>query len=196
MQQLTEGDYYEHSLDWSPTSDEILFVSNRGPDPDRFFNYDLFAVKVADKKVRRLTDTKNAEYRPRWSPDGKQIAYQGTKRPLTSSETTMEDTHIWVMDASGQNRHEIGGELDNRQGAPEWAPRRRCRLLHGAGSRQHRALQAAGRRRQAGGARARRGLGRLLVGRGQRQSELRLLVATRPAELYVKEGGAAGLGKP
>jgi Tol biopolymer transport system component len=101
VQQVTDGTYYEHSLDWSPTGDEILFVSNRGPDPDRFFNYDIFTVKVADKSVRRVTDTKNAEYRPRWSPDGKQIAYQGTTRSLTSSETTMEDTHIWVMDRIG-----------------------------------------------------------------------------------------------
>jgi dipeptidyl aminopeptidase/acylaminoacyl peptidase len=119
--QLTDGVYYEHSLDWSPAGDEILFISNRGPDPDRFFNYDVFTVNAATKAVRRLTDTKNAEYRPRWSPDGRRIVYQGTKRPLTSSETTMEDTHVWVMDASGQNRKEIGESLDLRQGAPEWA---------------------------------------------------------------------------
>jgi dipeptidyl aminopeptidase/acylaminoacyl peptidase len=121
LRQLTSGDYYEHSIDWSPAGDEIVFVSNREPDPDRFFNYDLFAVAVADGAVRRLTTTKNAEYRPVWSPDGKSIAYVGTTRDLTSSETTMEDTHVWVMDASGANRREIG-RLDNRQGAPGWAP--------------------------------------------------------------------------
>ncbi|MGE0041321.1 MAG: TolB family protein, partial [Vicinamibacterales bacterium] len=44
VRQLTDGTYYEHSLDWAPKGDEILFVSNRGPDPDRVFNYDLFAV--------------------------------------------------------------------------------------------------------------------------------------------------------
>ena len=48
VRQLTTGNYYEHSIDWSPRGDEILFVSNREPDPDRFFNYDVFAVKVAD----------------------------------------------------------------------------------------------------------------------------------------------------
>ena len=119
VRQLTDGNYYEHSIDWSPSGEEILFVSNRGPDPDRFFNYDVFAARVADGSVRRLTDTKSAEYRPRWSPDGKSIAFQATTRPLTSSETTMEDTHVWVMDASGANRRELG-RIDNRQGAPEW----------------------------------------------------------------------------
>src|SRR5919108_520390 len=30
-------------------------------------------------------------------------------------------THVWVMNADGTNRREIGGVLDNRQGAVQWA---------------------------------------------------------------------------
>jgi len=121
VRQLTDGRFYEHSIDWSPAGGEIVFVSNREPDPDRFFNYDIFAVNVESGATRRLTDTKNAEYRPSWSPDGKQIAYLGTTRDLTSSETTMEDTHVWTIEADGSNRRELG-TIDNRQGVPGWAP--------------------------------------------------------------------------
>ncbi len=120
VRQLTTGNYYEHSLDWSPKGEEILFVSNRGPDPDRFFNYDIFALKVSDGAIRKLSDTKSAEYRPKWSPDSRSIAFQATTRPLTSSETTMEDTHVWVMNADGSGRRELC-RVDNRQGAPEWS---------------------------------------------------------------------------
>ncbi len=122
VKQLTNGTYYEHSVDWAPSGDRILFVSNREADPDRFFNYDVFTVAVPDGSIARLTQTKNAEYRPVWSPDGKQIAYLGTTRPLTSSETTMEDTHVWVMNADGSNRHEVREALDNRHGNPHWSP--------------------------------------------------------------------------
>jgi dipeptidyl aminopeptidase/acylaminoacyl peptidase len=121
IDQLTDGTHYEHSIDWSPTGDEIAFVSNREPNEDQFFNYDLFVLKVADKSIRRLTSTENAEYRPRWSPDGRTIAYQATKRGLTDLETTMEDTHVWTIGANGTNRREIGRGIDNRQGAPEWS---------------------------------------------------------------------------
>ena len=120
IEQLTDGTHYEHSIDWSPNGEEIAFVSNREPDEDQFFNYDLFTLKVADKSIRRLTSTENAEYRPRWSPDGKTIAYQATKRGLTDLETTMEDTHVWAINADGTNRRELGRGIDNRQGAPEW----------------------------------------------------------------------------
>jgi len=34
----------------------------------------------------------------------------------------MEDSHVWLMNADGSDRREIGALLDNRQGAPQWAP--------------------------------------------------------------------------
>src|SRR5581483_5709192 len=119
--QLTSGNYYEHSIAWSPAGDRIVFVSNHEADPDRFFNYDIFTIDVSTKAIAPLTRTKNAEYHPAWSPDGKQIAYLGTTRPLTSSETTMENTHVWLMNADGSGAHEVRESLDNRQGAPRWA---------------------------------------------------------------------------
>jgi dipeptidyl aminopeptidase/acylaminoacyl peptidase len=122
VRQLTKGETDEHSIDWSPDGKEILFVSNREPNQDEFFNYDIFTLKVADKGIRRLTATEYNEYEPLWSPDGKRIVYRGTRRGLTDRETTMEDTHVWLMNADGTDRREIGAVIDNRQGAPQWAP--------------------------------------------------------------------------
>jgi len=119
---LTDGAHYEHSIDWSPNGQELLFVSNREPNEDQFFNYDVFALKLVDGSIRRLTATENAEYHPLWSPDGTHVIYQGTRRGLTDLETTMEDTHVWIMDADGGNRRELGAAIDNRQGSPLWSP--------------------------------------------------------------------------
>jgi dipeptidyl aminopeptidase/acylaminoacyl peptidase len=121
VEQITTGNHYEHSIDWSPKG-ELLFLSNRDADEDEFFNYDLFAVEAGKASaVRRLSATESNEYRPRWSPDGSMIAFEATRRGLTDRETTMEDAHVWVMKADGTGRREVG-VVDNRQGPPEWTP--------------------------------------------------------------------------
>src|SRR5204862_963834 len=56
-----------------------------------------------------------------WSPDGRFIAYEGLKRPMTSSETNSEDTHVWTVDVGTGGRREVGAAVDNRQGAPQWS---------------------------------------------------------------------------
>jgi dipeptidyl aminopeptidase/acylaminoacyl peptidase len=121
IRQLTKGNTDEHSIDWSPDGKEILYATNPEPNQDEFFNYDVFALKVADNSIRCITATEFMEYGPLWSPDGKRILYRGTRRGLTDRETTMEDTHVWVMNTDGSDRREIGAVIDNRQGSPRWA---------------------------------------------------------------------------
>src|SRR5207245_2120019 len=54
-------------------------------------------------------------YAAQWSRDGKSIVYLATKRGLTDRETTMEDTHVWTVDADGSHRREIRTGVDQRQ---------------------------------------------------------------------------------
>jgi dipeptidyl aminopeptidase/acylaminoacyl peptidase len=80
----------------------------------------IWRARLEGGEPAQLTHGAENETGPRWSPDGKTIAYQATKRGLTDLETTMEDTHVWTIGADGTNRREIGRGIDNRQGAPEW----------------------------------------------------------------------------
>ena len=64
VDQLTDGNGYEHSVAWSPDGRELLFLTNRDADDDQFFNYDVYALKLADKSIRRLSATESNEYHP------------------------------------------------------------------------------------------------------------------------------------
>jgi dipeptidyl aminopeptidase/acylaminoacyl peptidase len=121
VRQLTSSDRYEHSIQWSPKGDVILFESNMQPNPDQDFNYDILTVKVSDGSVIRLTHSVGPKYAPVWSPDGERIAFTHTVRPITSMETTGEDTHLWVMNADGSAPHILPQQLDLRYGTPQWS---------------------------------------------------------------------------
>ncbi|MGH9468222.1 MAG: prolyl oligopeptidase family serine peptidase [Terriglobales bacterium] len=121
VQQLTRGSGYEHSLGWSPDGKTLLYETNPNLNPDQHFTYNVFALDLASDAARRLTHTKGPEYHPVWSPNGQWIAYTATVRPLTSMETTGEDTHVWLMRPDGSDQHEIGGAIDYRQGPPVWS---------------------------------------------------------------------------
>src|SRR5262249_28964987 len=121
VRQLTRGNYDEHSIAWSPQGDEILFLSNRHPDPDLEFDYDLFAVTVTNGVERRLASTVGVEMYPSWSPDGNTIAYIATKRKVTTIDSVAEDAHVWVMEKKGGEGQELTAALDRRAGAPQWS---------------------------------------------------------------------------
>jgi dipeptidyl aminopeptidase/acylaminoacyl peptidase len=121
IRQLTDGTRDVHSITWSPDGKEIVFVANYEPDPDEFFHYDLLAISLEDGRIRRLTATESANYAPVWAPNGKWIAYLATTRGLTDRESTAEDAHVWLMDADGGHRHDVGQAIDGRQARPQWA---------------------------------------------------------------------------
>lgn len=87
----------------------ILYAST----PTRVRNWDLFTIEVASGEILQLTDTREVERQPRWSPDGGQI--------LFTSGTVMSNIDVWVMNADGSDRRRLTEHAERDQGAA-WSP--------------------------------------------------------------------------
>ncbi|MDX6444679.1 MAG: hypothetical protein QOH71_1753 [Blastocatellia bacterium] len=80
--QITEGDDWNDSdPQWSPEGTRLAFVSNRtGKEYEENRNSDVWVISAEGGKLTKISDHEEADNQPRWSPDGKWIAFTGEIR--------------------------------------------------------------------------------------------------------------------
>src|SRR5229473_605909 len=77
-QQLTDGDWDDGGVAWSPDGTRIAFTSNHAEDRWRQFGADIYVLAMNDGQageLQCLTDGSLSCNSPSWSPDGKTIAF-------------------------------------------------------------------------------------------------------------------------
>lgn len=83
--QITRGDFHHGDPRWSPDGQWIAFVSNRSRDEEAVIwsinkNYDLWLAPSRGGSAERLTSNPGPDISPRWSPDGRSLAYLSCPR--------------------------------------------------------------------------------------------------------------------
>ena len=119
---LTKGPYDDSAPAWSPDGGRIVFVSDRGPDPDRAPNSDLYVIEaIAGAEPRRLTDFAGPDGgKPAWSPDGKHIAFLRGDEPRYSAYNINK---LAVVPAEGGAATVLTASLDRGVSGPVlWTP--------------------------------------------------------------------------
>ena len=98
--------------DWSPGGSQIVFDSSRGgKEPNQ--DIDIFVMRADGSNVRQITRLGFAS-RPKWSPDGKRIAF----------EAVVDDgRQVYVVNADGTHRWQVSKpEPDAAMFVRGWSP--------------------------------------------------------------------------
>ena len=112
MRQITPADTYVYEYDWSPDSSHLAYTASRGNGDNNWWIARLYSVTVMGG-VKLLNQPSLQIANPRWSPDGKQIAYIGGI--MSDEGSTGGD--IYVVSAEG------GAAIDatpGRKSSPSW----------------------------------------------------------------------------
>ena len=117
LQRLTKNVGDDRDPSWSPDGQRIVFSAGRDGHVENKFGItdEIYVMDADGGNGQRLTDNRNNDWDPVWSPDGQRIAFASDRKgDLVSFD-------IYVMDADGGNQQKL---VNNRgwDSSPSWSP--------------------------------------------------------------------------
>ena len=117
LQRLTNNLAADEDPAWSPDGKRIVFSSAREGHVvhNLDITYEIYVMDADGGNQQRLTENRNNDEDPVWSPDGKRIAFAADRKG------DFEKIDIYVMDADGGNQQKL---TNNRvwDSSPSWSP--------------------------------------------------------------------------
>jgi dipeptidyl aminopeptidase/acylaminoacyl peptidase len=114
---LTKADYTISDFDWSPDGKQIVISRVKSPKADYWTTSDISVVDVASGDVKDLATTPAAEAQPRYSPDGKWIAFSTSDNPPRWARSDL----ISVMPAEGGTPRALAASFDVQPNLIGWS---------------------------------------------------------------------------
>jgi dipeptidyl aminopeptidase/acylaminoacyl peptidase len=116
---LTPGEAFSvGEFSWSPDGGRIAFSAQRDPDLISSFSSDIYTVTLKDDVVKKIISTDGPDNGPKWSPDGKQVAFVTAN---ASQNFFYTNRRIAVVDANGGTPRVLTLGFDEDPGLLEWS---------------------------------------------------------------------------
>ena len=104
---------------FSPDSKELAFARNTDKDESRSTNGDIFIVPISGGEARRITgDNPANDLSPRYSPDGRYVAYRAQAKPGFEADRW----RLMIYDRKTGQAHSITEQIDNNVESFTFAP--------------------------------------------------------------------------
>jgi dipeptidyl aminopeptidase/acylaminoacyl peptidase len=117
---LTEGDKFSvGDFSWSPDCTRIAFSAQKDPDLISLDSADVYVVTAGDKAVKKIVSTPGPDRNPKWSPDGKKIAFETA---ASSQYFFYANTKVGVVAADGGAVQILSNSFDEDASLVGWGP--------------------------------------------------------------------------
>ncbi len=105
-------------FDVSPDGRELVFARNSETNPELSTNSDVFIIPIAGGDARRITTRTGADTSPKYSPDGKFIAYRAQARAGYESDLW----ELWLYNRATGAQTRLAQDFSNWIESYAWAP--------------------------------------------------------------------------
>ena len=130
VRKLVSGPYHISGIEWSPDSRSIAFETRPTPEADDALKADILEVEVESAAVRPIAATGEAEAEPRYSPDGRYLAF------IRSKGARLAPTHIILYTRASEASRELPPTSDEAPNVLGWsADSRRVYFTEAKGTR-------------------------------------------------------------
>ncbi len=114
---LTSGTFVVGAFDWSPDGSVIAFDHRVNSDAGQSGSADISLVQVASGAVTALVTQDGPDSNPKWSPDGRQIAFQSA---MAKAFYFFENGALAVVNASGGTPESLTARFDENPSLVAW----------------------------------------------------------------------------
>lgn len=105
----------------SPDGSKVAFVVSSPDYKLDVYRRNIFLADVAGGQTSQLTNGRRSDSSPRWSPDGKQIAFLSDRGDWAESEGKKPKAQIWLISVTGGEAQKLT-DAEEGVGAFEWSP--------------------------------------------------------------------------